>query len=100
MLPDAISARNITKPTDAIMSTGFAPSISVSRKRPVNRAPAIPGITPAATAQQQGVDYAENACVCANPDGQRRNCQSSMPRTTSPKPQSVFEILKHLAREL
>ena len=44
MLTDAISARNTTKPTDAIMSTGFAPSISVSRKRLVNRAPAIPGI--------------------------------------------------------
>jgi len=44
MLTDPTSTRNIPKPTDAIMSTGFAPSISVSRKRLVNRAPAIPGI--------------------------------------------------------
>jgi hypothetical protein len=41
MLTDATSTRNIAKPTDVIMSTGFAPSISVSRKRLVNRAPAI-----------------------------------------------------------
>ena len=49
ILAEAIRAKSRTKPAEAARPIGFAPSIRLSRKRPVSRAPAIPGMAPAAT---------------------------------------------------
>ena len=60
ILADATRAKNRTKPADVPGPIGFAPSIRLARKRPVNCAPAIPGMAPATTIS--------------------RPCRNSMPR--------------------
>ena len=51
-------------------------------------------------AQQQCVDYAKNPRVRSYADGEGHDGESSVPRTASPKPKRILEVLKHLARNL
>ena len=51
-------------------------------------------------AQQQCVDDAEDTRVYANADGKGGNRETGVPRTASPKPKRVPDILRHFARNL
>jgi len=48
--------------------------------------------------EQQSIDDAENAGVCANADGEGRDGECCVPRPAGPEPERISEVPNHFGR--